>query len=348
MTHNSRLSRRLALLAPLALLPGCSVFEGWFGSNKTPLPGKRLPIMAVNRALEVAKPPPTVVLPPPVANPNWPQSGGVPTHDMGHPALGDTLSRIWSSGIGEGGGYRRKITAQPLVADGRVFVMDSDARVSAFDAATGSRIWDTDTQGEEDRSTNVGGGIGWDGGIVYASTGRAEMLALDAATGAIKWRVPLPAGARSAPTIADGKLFVLTIDNQLLALDAKDGSKVWSHQAPAIEATILGLPAPAFQDGIVVAGFSSGDLVAIRSNSGTVAWADSIASPRGRNSLTDLSSIRGRPIIKDAQVYAVGLGGLMVSLDLRTGRRLWEREITSANPPGWPARGSSSSTPTAS
>ena len=331
MSH--KISRRTALLAPLGLLPGCSLLDGVFFSNKPPLPGTRIAIMAVGKGLELAKPPRRVVLPGPAVNAEWAQSGGVATHDMGHPALRDVLAPAWRADIGAGGGYRKKITAQPLVSGGRVFVMDSDAQVSGFDAAGGGRLWQTDTQGENDRSTNVGGGIGAEGGMVYAATGRAELLALEAATGKIVWRVGLGSGARSSPTIGDGKIFVLTIDGQLLALDAKDGRRIWMHQAPPSDAAVLGLPAPAFVDGIVVAGFSSGELLALRSNAGAVAWGDSIASPRGRNSLADLSSIRGRPVIKDGQVYAVGLGGLMVALDLRTGRRLWEREVTSLESP---------------
>lgn len=328
-----RLPRRSALLGALTLLSGCDYFGDLLNTRKDPLPGTRIAVMPESRGLTVTTPPRRVTLPPPAVNADWPQAGGVPTHDMGHPALRDVLAPTWQADIGTGGGYRRKITAQPLVAGGRVFVMDSNARVSAFDAAGGGRLWRTDTQGEDDRSTNVGGGIGVDGGFVYAATGRAELLSIEVGTGKIAWRVGLGSGARSSPTIGDGRVFVLTIEDELLALDAKDGHRLWSHQAPPSDATVLGLPAPAFVDGIVVAGFSSGELTALRSNAGAVAWGDSIASPRGRNSLSDLSAVRGRPMIKDGQVYAVGLGGLMVALDLRSGRRLWEREIASLESP---------------
>ena len=87
-----------------------------------------------------------VVLPPPAPNADWPQAGGVPSHDMGHPALAGTVGEAWSARIGAGGGYRRKLTAQPVVSGGRVFTMDSDAVVSAFDVATGHRAWDLETR----------------------------------------------------------------------------------------------------------------------------------------------------------------------------------------------------------
>src|SRR5689334_5375911 len=109
--NRSALSRRAALLAPLAL-GGCSLFEGWFGEKKTPLPGERESIFTVaSHGLLVDESPPKVVLPPPVRNAAWPQAGGNPAHYMGHLAARDQLSQAWTAGIGAGGGYRRVILA---------------------------------------------------------------------------------------------------------------------------------------------------------------------------------------------------------------------------------------------
>ena len=327
-----RLSRRAALLLPAAL-GGCSLFDSWFGQEKPPLPGTRIAVMVRHRGLEVDDAGARVVLPPPVANADWPQAGGNPSHAMGHLAVRDALDMAWRVDIGEGGGYRRKITAQPVVAGGRVFTMDSDAVVTAYDTANGHEIWRVDTQAEGDRSANVGGGLGIDGDTLYAGTGRAEVLAMAAATGSIRWRKPVGSPVRAAPTIAEGRIFVATLDNQLQALATDDGRRLWGFQAPAMETIVLGLPAPAYADGVAVAGFSSGELVALRATSGSVAWSDNLAASRGRNSLLDLAAVRGLPVASEGRVFAGGLGGLTISLDLRTGRRLWEREIATSDTP---------------
>lgn len=327
------LSRRASLFLPLALLPGCSTIDDIFSDKKRPIPGRREAILAARRGLEVDTADRRAVsVPAPTANPEWPQAGGTAAHVMGNPAVSG-LSPAWRSDIGDGGGYRRKITAQPVLAGGRVFTMDSDATVSAFDAANGGRAWRTDTQGEEDRSTNVGGGVAAANGLVYATTGRAEALALDAATGAIRWRVALGAPARSSPTVIEGHLFVTLLDGRLLSLNPADGERQWSYQAATATTALLGQPAPAYADGLVVAGFGSGDLLAVRADGGALAWSDSLASARGRNSLVDLSAIRGLPVIENGRVFAIGLGGLMVSIDLRSGRRLWEREVGGSETP---------------
>ena len=97
---------------------------------------------------------------------------------------------------------------------------------------------------------------------------------------------------------------------------------------------VLGQPAPAYADGLVVAGFGSGELVCLRAESGNVVWSDNLGAAGGRAaSVADFSSIRGLPVISNGRVFATGTGGLTLSLDLPTGRRLWEREVASVASP---------------
>jgi outer membrane protein assembly factor BamB len=331
--HRHRLSRRAALLLPLAAA-GCSWFDDLFGDKKDPLPGKRTGILAAKRGMEIDNPAGrSIALPPPGPVADSPQAGGTPAHVVGHVAVRDTLAEAWRAAIGEGGGYRKKITALPVVAGGHVFAMDSNAVVTAFDFKTGGQLWRVPTTNPDDDSTNVGGGIALDGGTLYATNGLANAVALDAATGKQRWRASLPTGARSAPTIAEGRLYIPTLDDQLVALSAADGSRMWAYQAPGVDTSVLGLPAPAYAEGLVVAGFGGGDLICLRADSGAVSWTDSLASVAGRTSLVDLSAIHGMPVIVEGRVYAAGLGGLLVSLDLRSGRRLWERDIGSDQTP---------------
>jgi outer membrane protein assembly factor BamB len=328
-------TRRSALFAPLALA-GCGLWDDWFGSHKTPLPGKREPILGGRRTLEVDEGTPKVELPPAVRNAAWPQAGGNPAHFMGHLAASDRLTEAWSVSIGAGGGYRRKIMAQPVLADGIIYVMDSKAVVSAFDIARGSRVWRTDSKDEDDDSTNVGGGLTLDQGTLYAVNGLAELVALDAAKGTVRWRSKFGAPTRSAPTVVEGRLFVTTIEDRLLALAADDGRQLWSHQAANPTTSILGRPAPAYSTGLVVGGFGSGELATMRADSGSVVWTDTLATAIRSGSLADFAAIRGLPVIGDGRVYAMSLGGLTVAIDLPTGRRLWEREAAGEDSP-WAA-----------
>lgn len=331
MDKTPKLPRRAALLLPLAL-GGCGIWDDWFGEKKTPLPGTRIDVMTL-RVPQVDPGAARVELPPAAINADWPQAGGVPSHAMGHPQAAATLRQAWSAGIGEDGSFRDRISARPVVAGGRVFTMDSDATVSAWAVADGHKLWTTETKAEDDRSTNVGGGIAFDGDTLYVGTGRAEVLALEAASGKIRWRVSVSNPVRAAPTIAGDRLFVATLDAQLHALSTKDGTHLWAFQAPPPETGVLDLPAPAFADGLTVAGFATGDMVAVRANSGSVAWTDNLASAGGRTSISDFSAISAMPVLSGGRVYAGSLGDTLICNDLRSGRRLWTRDVAIAETP---------------
>jgi outer membrane protein assembly factor BamB len=331
-TRPGLLARRSVLLAPLALA-GCGLFDSWFGSGKAPLPGKREPVFADRRGLVVDEGAPKVVLPPAVRNAAWPQAGGNPAHLMGHLAASDTLKEAWKVDIGEGGGYRRVLTAQPVVLNGTVFTMDSDAVVRAFALADGRRLWRADSKPKDSDNTNVGGGLGADGATLYASNGLSQLVAFDTATGKEKWRRDIGVPARSAPTIADGRVFLVTITDQLLAFAATDGRQLWSFQASEPVTSMLGQPAPAYHRGLVIAGFGSGELAALRADSGSASWTDGLGASQSRVTVPDLLSIRGAPVVVNGLVYAISMGGLLVCNDVPTGRRVWERQVAGEDTP---------------
>lgn len=324
--------RRALLAAPLALA-GCDTIEGWFSSKKEPLPGTREPLRDARRGFTPDEAAPRVTIPAPVRNTAWAQAGGNAAHLMGHLNAGATLTQAWSADLGEGGGYRRKILAQPVVANGVVFAMDSDSVVSAYNIGTGARLWRTVTVDRDLDSSNVGGGLCWDAGTVYAVNGMSELLALDAAKGAVKWRHSLGVNARSAPTVAEGRIFLTTIDSRLLALSVENGRQLWSYQSTASPTTVLGGPAPACAQGMVVAGFGSGEIAALRAETGVVVWNDGLGIVRGRSSLVDFLAIIGAPVISNNQVFATGMGGITLAVDLPTGRRIWERRAASTSTP---------------
>ena len=131
MSRRASIGRRAAMLAPLAL-GGCGLWNSWFGEHKTPLAGKREPIAASRGGLTVDEGVPKVVLPPPVRNAAWPQAGGNPRAFHGTPRDRCAARRGVERRYRRRRRLRRKIMAQPVAADGTIYVMDSDAVVSAY------------------------------------------------------------------------------------------------------------------------------------------------------------------------------------------------------------------------
>lgn len=324
MRHSPFAFSALALLS-LAALAGCD----WFGDKKERLEGERISVLLHQRVLkaDVEEGKAEILLPEPTPNSDWPQAGGYANNAMHHILVGENLSRAWTSNAGKGKTDYQRISAPPIVADGRVYAMDSNSRVSAFDAKTGRQLWRTDLTEKGEDEGHVPGGLAFAQGRVFATTGFAQAVALDAATGKEIWRQPLPAPMRAPPTARGGTVYVVTVDNHVFALDAEDGKQLWTYAGITESAAILGGAAPAVDGGVVVVPFSSGEVVALRTDTGRLLWSDSLATARRTDQVSTLSHVRGRPVIDRGRVFALSHGGVMVSIDLRTGRRIWERQI---------------------
>lgn len=322
------MTRRGALLGAAGLLGGCETFDSIFGERRERFPGERRSVMEIaERSLQAdpAAQGAAVAVPPPAPRADWPVAGGDAPHAGGHVAFGPGLARAWSTGFGSGNGYRRRLLAGPVAAGGSVYVSDALGSVSAFDITGGGRRWQRDTDRTNDDDGTMGSGIAVDGETVFVATGLSELIALNTADGAVRWRVDLPAPARGAPAVSGGTVFVPTVSSHLVALAADDGRRLWMHRAAAIPTIPLGLGTPAVAGDVVVAGFPSGELIALRANDGRVLWSESLAAA-GTGALSDIAGVRARPAVAAGRVVAVGMGGLTICVDLRSGRRLWEQE----------------------
>lgn len=327
MAHH--LTRRAALLGTAGLLAGCETLDSIFAERREPIIGERRPVLQTagrRLAPDTALASTPVNLPAPRPRESWAQAGGDAAHSGGHPALGAALNEAWRSGFGSGTGYRRRITAPPIAADGSAFTVDAFGVAMAFALDSGSRRWRRDTAPENESAGVVGGGAAYDGGTLYVTTGLAEVMALDPGTGEVKWRARMPSPARGAPAVAGGRILVPTLENHLLAFSTEDGRRIWTHRAQPVTAVPLGLPTPAVESDLVVCGFASGELTAVRAADGRVAWSETLAAAN-RGSLAEVSGIHAMPSIGEGRVVALGMGGLTICLDLRSGRRLWEREV---------------------
>jgi outer membrane protein assembly factor BamB len=277
-----------------------------------------------------------VSLPSPYENNAWPDAGGYPSHAMYHLALGDPIKRVWTANVGEGANDYGRVTAQPVVAGGRVYAMDSQDVVSAFDAQSGKRLWRIDPEPETARDQTYGGGIAVAGERVFLTTGYGQALALDAASGKEIWRKNLSAPTHGAPTVADGRIFAITVDNQLQVLAADDGRVLWTHNGLPEPASLVGAASPAVEGDVVVVPYTSGELFGLRVENGRVLWSDNLATSQPLGALNSIADVRGQPVIDRDRVFAVSNSGLMVAIDLRTGDRVWEQDIGGTHAP-WAA-----------
>ncbi|MBL0924143.1 MAG: PQQ-binding-like beta-propeller repeat protein [Sphingomonadaceae bacterium] len=274
-----------------------------------------------------------VILPPASVNDAWAQPGGNAAKSPGHLELGQGLARIWSATVA-GANPRARLAASPVVSDGRLYVVDTTARVTAFDANSGAQIWSNALDVEDDgKPSRFGGGVSATSTIVFATNGVGDVAALAADTGALRWK-KRPAGPlRGAPTLSNGNVYVMTQDNQIYALRQEDGEAQWNEAGPVAASGIFGVGAPAAAQGTVIAGYSSGELAAYRYENGRSLWTDTLSRTAMSTSVSTLTDIDADPVIDRGRVFALGKGGRMASYELVTGQRIWEINIAGIQTP---------------
>ena len=312
---------------------------------------QRISILELSETLTVVAPttPDQIILPDPYVNTDWPQTGGNVQHVVQHTGANGPLDKAWSVNVGKGSGRKGRIVAPPVIAGDSIFTVDASYKVSALSEATGKEIWTfkveavsrestrvgktsfidrlkdplTFADGDGSDKEGVGGGVAFANDTVFVSSGLGKIVALNAQTGELIWarqtRVPL----NSVPTVDNGRVFVISDDNELFALDASTGDVLWSYQGIIETASMLTAPAPAVVDDVVIAPFSSGELIALRVQNGGVLWQDSLSSTARLTPLASLNDISGGPAVADGYVIATAQSGVMTAFDLRTGQRIW-------------------------
>jgi outer membrane protein assembly factor BamB len=211
--------------------------------------------------------------------------------------------------------------------------MDSQGLISAFEVESGRRVWQLEPADLDVGDGLLGGGLASNSGWLFATMSTGDVLGINATNGTEVWRQSLTLPLRAAPTVADGRVLVVSADNQLYALDGQTGRPTWRH-AGFFEGTgLLGGPSPAVDDGVVVVPYSSAEVFGLRLDNGRPLWSDTVQRPRRTEALAQINDIDGYPVIEGDQVYVAGYGGQMAGIDLRRGVRTWDLDLGSTQSP---------------
>ena len=341
MTISSKSASAVVLALALGL-GACGHIPNPFASNthsKYTGKGERIPVMTLDDSLKPADALRGVgfYLPEPAPMADWPLPGGTPEQSVENAAAGQNFTVAWRARYGAGSARATHITAPPVAAGGRIFVMDVAAKVTAYDAASGREIWRADTAARTRRNKEAwGGGLAFDNGRLFVSSGYRFVAALDAGTGKKIWETRTDAPVHAAPTVSGGRVFVESVDDDLMTFDEATGAAGWTYQALVEPARILEATSPAIVSDEVVASFASGELVALQTSNGNGLWTSVLSKSNRNSALSEIRDIPGRPVVYKGDVYAVSHSGLFAAIDLRTGETRWTLPVTSITTP-WAA-----------
>jgi outer membrane protein assembly factor BamB len=287
-------------------------------------------------------------IPGPQAATAWTQPGGNAENSVEHVIAAPDFAVAWRRNVGAGSSRTRQVMA-PVVADnGRVFVLDGEATVSALDAGSGAVAWKTSIKPDEREGRRsrfslglgggstgggFGGGVAVGGGRVFVSSGYRVVTALDQASGAVVWSTPVDVPIHGAPTVSGNRVFVVDVENQIQAFDATTGVQDWSYRGIPEPARLMRASSPAVVGDTVIAPFSSGEVVALRASTGQAVWQQVLSRTSRTSALSEIRDIAGRPVVSRGFVYAVSHSGVLSSLDIRSGQPRWTLPVAGVNAP---------------
>jgi eukaryotic-like serine/threonine-protein kinase len=228
------------------------------------------------------------------------------------------------------------VVSSPAVADGIVYFGSYDSFLYAVDARTGELKWKFQTGGER---RYIGKHLHhlepaaepmpdpWDfylsspgisNGTVYFGSGDGNIYAVDAATGALKWKVQTGDVVHSSPAIVDGTLYIGSWDTYLYALEASSGKEKWRFKTgddPEFHNHIGIQSSPAVMDGIVYFGSRDSYAYAVDAATGKEVWKFS----------TDGSWVNNSMVVDEGKAYfGTSIPGIMHAVDAKTGKVVFD------------------------
>jgi outer membrane protein assembly factor BamB len=325
----------VAGLIATGVLAGCT-------DREIILPGERLGVREVlqsNQGADAGASENTTVaanLPGATNNASWAQSHVSPSTRVTNAALAGTLRPIWSTSIGQGDKRRARIITDPVVADGRIFTIDSAGRVSATSTG-GEALWTYSLVPlRDDASQALAGGLAYDSGRLYVTSGFGTVSAIDAANGNEIWTQRLQNTATGAPTVFGGLVYVVAGDSTAWAIEADDGRVRWQSDGLGDVGNVAGAAPPAVNDTHVVFSFGSGAVQGAFRQGGLRLWSADIVGARKGFAISLVDDITGYPVIDGNTVYAGNHSGRVVALNVNSGERLWTAQHGALDPV-WPA-----------
>jgi eukaryotic-like serine/threonine-protein kinase len=224
------------------------------------------------------------------------------------------------------------VPSTPAVANGMVYAASYDGKFYALNAKTGAIKWKFATGGE--RRFEAKGLHGFQPknqtvadpfdiflsspvvvqGAVYFGSGDGNLYALDAASGALKWKFQTGDVVHSSPAYADGAVYFGSWDSFFYAVDAATGKEKWRFHGgkdPLIHNQVGFQSSPAVVDGVVYVGCRDSNLYALDGATGKEKW-------RFNNEMSWV--ITSPAIVQGKVVFATSDSSLYHVLDAATGK----------------------------
>ena len=253
-------------------------------------------------------------------------SDGVDAIDLAEQAEPVRLELLWRERLVGGGTWDWAAIeySQPTVCCGgdHVVVGTSKGDLLVLNMVTGRTIWSYKTDAGIDARPATDED---DDEVIVVGNDAGSLYALDISQGLL-WKRQLPGELDGAPTIRDGRVFVMSSNEVLHAYDLESGGRLWDYERKVPDYfTLHGLSDPLVENGRVYCGFADGYLVALEADTGETIWLRDLSG--GETEFVDVDS---KPVLDDGRIYAASYSGGVFALDAASGEQLWREPMVGA------------------
>lgn len=246
-------------------------------------------------------------------------ASAIPREPLGE----DRLSLRWKRTLKD---RREDISPQefatPTLWSDTVYAGSSSGELVALRASTGELRW-------RKKVGAVSSKPAIDGGLMYLGTEDGALLCLDAQTGEEKWRYQSRGPIGQMPLVSGAMVVFSNEGDQVVALDSLSGEFKWQYKSDTPEENTLRGHAGVAADGdLFFSGFSNGNIVALRRDTGTVAWLQSL-----KGEALGFFDVDATPVVVDETIYVTSSSGGVYGLDKTSGLVRWRTPLWDASMP---------------
>ena len=194
---------------------------------------------------------------------------------------------------------------------GWVVVGTRDGWLRSF-TPEGAVAWELELGGRFDAPPRI------EGDTVYAGSSDGRLYAVEMGGGKLRWKYDAQEEVGTTPTVAGGLVLAMTLQDTLIAVDARTGAWKWHHRRELREGFTIRGAAPVLVTGALAFGaYSDGTVAALDLITGAVRWERKVAP---QADFMDVDSLRAQ----GGRVFAAAYSGAIYALDAQTGQQLWE------------------------
>lgn len=282
-------------------------------------------------------------------NSSWPDHKGLTLSYM--PKLAEKPNELWSISAGESQTREQRTLQAPVVQDKALYILDAAGMLTAYQLDfsksndpsknpssqlmnSPKQTWRFETLTEEMKAHSIGSGFFTiHNNMIYITTSVGELIALNTKDGSVAWRKAGYPPFRSAPCIFGDKLIALSANNEVNTVKLSNGEKLWTHTGVTEATQLMQAATPIEASNTVIVAYSSGEIYALNGTTGHTLWSDTLTPVARIDTVTGMPHISANPLIDDNHVYVISHGGKAVALNLTTGSRIWEKDVSgSINP----------------